>query len=112
MKPLLTNDSPIINGHLTMSNMRTKRNFQIKCINSEIAWKIIRRCPVVYLAILRWNLCLNEKLEIATYQGKSLLNKRLEIVPKSRNFNKFLLINFEAPDSKLWMSAFIAPEFP
>ena len=51
-------------------------NFKLANNNSEIAWKIVRRCIPVNRAILRRNLCLNEKLEIATHQGKNLLNKR------------------------------------
>ena len=50
-------------------NLKTTNN------NSKIAWKIVRRCVPVNRAILRCNLCLNEKLEIATHQGKNL-NKR------------------------------------
>ena len=81
--------------------MKMKRNFQrvrnLKSTNnnSEIAWKIVRRYAPVNRAILRCNLCLNEKLEIATHQGKNLLNKRSELVSKCRHFNKLLLMNFE-----------------
>ena len=62
--------------------------------NAEIAWKIIQQCTPVNRAILRCNLSLNEKLEIATHQGINLLNKRPEFVSKCRHFNKLLLINF------------------
>ena len=45
--------------------------------------------------VLSCNLSLNEKLEISTYQGKNLLNKRKKPLPKCRHFNKLLLMNFE-----------------
>ena len=63
--------------------------------NSEIAWKIVRRCAPVNRTILKWKLCLNEKLEIATHHEKNLLNKRSELVSKCRHFNKLLLMNFK-----------------
>ena len=61
----------------------------------KIAWKIVGRCTPVNCGILRCNLCLNERLEIATHQGKNLLNKRSELVSKFRHFNRLLLMNFE-----------------
>ena len=72
-----------------LQNLKSTNN------NAEIAWKIVRRCVLVSPAILRCNLCLNEKLEIAKHQGKNLLNKRSEFVSKCRHFSKLLLINFE-----------------
>ena len=60
----------------TTSNIKAKQNFQRKYEilnnNPEIAWKIVRRCVLVNTAILRCNLCLNEKLEIATHLGINL----------------------------------------
>ena len=70
-------------------NLRSTNN------NSEIAWKIVRRCARVNHAISKCNFYLNEKLEIATHQGKNLLNKRSELVSKCGHFNELLLINFE-----------------
>ena len=51
--------------------------------NLEIAWEIVRRCTLVNRAILRCNLCLNKKLEIATNQGDR------NSFSKCRPFNKF-----------------------
>ena len=75
----------------------SKEVWNLKSINnnSEIAWKIVRRCAPVNRATSKCNFCLNEKLEIATHQGKNLLNKRSELVSKCGYFNKLLLMNFE-----------------
>ena len=93
VKLLLKNDLPIIKNHLRTTNIKTKWNFQrnLKTTNnnSEIAWKIVRRCAPVNRAILRYNLCLNEKLEIATHQARKLPNKRSELVSKCKHFSKF-----------------------
>ena len=61
----------------------------------KFGWKIVRRYAPVNRAIIRCNLCLNEKLAIATHQGINILNKRSELVSKCRHFNKLLLMNFE-----------------
>ena len=57
-----------------VSNLKSTNN------NALIAWKIVRRCAPVNRAILRCNLCLNEKFEIATHQGTNLPKKQLELV--------------------------------
>ena len=44
------------------------------------------------------SLCLNEKLEIARYKGRNLLNKRSEIINKCRHQNKFALDLYDSKD--------------
>ena len=53
--------------------------------------------------MLRYNLCLNEKLEIATHQQKNLRNKGSELVSKCRNFNKLLPMILES-DITWWQA--------
>ena len=65
-----------------MEHSKEVRNLKSTNNNSKIAWKIVRRCAPVNRSMLRCNLCLNEKLEIATEQGKNHLNKRSELVSK------------------------------
>ena len=44
-------------------------------------------------------LCLHEKLAIALYSNpEELLNKRSEMISKSHDLNKFLLMNFNSND--------------
>ena len=92
----------MIKNHLTTTNKKNERelskelwNLKSASSNSEIAWEIERIWTPVNLAVLKWNLCLNEKLETATHQRKNLRNKRLEFVSKCRNFNKLLLMILE-----------------
>ena len=40
----------------------------------------------------------NEKLEIASYKGRNLLNKRSEIINKCRHRNKFALALYDNKD--------------
>eukprot|EP00794_Sanderia_malayensis_P012498 gene12498-13784_t len=44
------------------------------------------------------NLCLNEKLEIALYEGENILNKRTELISKCRHVNKFSLLRHDSID--------------
>ena len=43
-------------------------------------------------------LCLNEKLEIATYRGSNLLNKKTELISKCRHLNKYTLSKYDTKD--------------
>ena len=43
-------------------------------------------------------LCLNEKLEIASYKGDNLLNKRSQLISKCRHQNKFTLLRHDSKD--------------
>ena len=102
MELIFKSDLTMIKNHLTTTNKKNERelskelwNLKSASSNSEIAWEIERICAPVNLAVLRWNFCLNEKLEIATHQRKNLQNKRLEFVSKCRNFNKLLLMILE-----------------
>ena len=45
-----------------------------------ITCKIERKCPIYSPSSNRCYLCLNEKLEIGTYQGSKLLNKKSQLI--------------------------------
>ena len=51
-------------------------------------WKIVRRCSPYNPNSKRCYLCLNEKMEIATYRGNNLLNKKTKLISKCRHQNK------------------------
>ena len=46
----------------------------------RIKWKVLRKCNTYNQRKRQSILCLNEKYEIACYQGDNLLNKRTEIL--------------------------------
>ena len=64
----------------------------------KITWKIIRISRSYNLNSKRCILCLNEKYEIATYKGDSLLNKRTEIINTCRHRSKYKLVNYHTID--------------
>ena len=41
---------------------------------------------------------LNEKLEIALYEGENLRNKKKELISKCRHQNKFMLLRHDSKD--------------
>ena len=47
-----------------------------------VTWRIIRKCAPFNTTKRRCYLCLNEKLEIASYKGDNLFNKRSELINK------------------------------
>ena len=53
-----------------------------------ITWKIVQKCFPYNPNSKRCYLCLNKKLEIATYRGDTLLNKKAELISKCRRRNK------------------------
>ena len=66
----------------------------------NIVWEILQKYQTYNPNTKRCSLCLNEKLEIASYKGHNLLNKRSEIINKCRHRNKFALAFY---DSKDWI---------
>ena len=63
-------------------------------ISHQIAWEILRHAPGYTNKTKRCQLCLTEKLLIATANKSCLLNKRSELASKCRHQNKFYLSNF------------------
>ena len=64
----------------------------------EVTWRIIRKCASLNTTKINFYLCLNEKLEIASYKGDNLLNKRSELISKCKHQNKFILLRHGSKD--------------
>ena len=56
--------------------------------NTSYHMEIVRRCSPYNPNPKRCYICLNEKMEIATYRGNNLLNKKKELISKCRHQNK------------------------
>ena len=82
------------NTELSKEYWTIKRNHFIL----KVTWKIIRKCAPFNTAKRKCYLCLNEKLEIASYKGDNLLNKRSELINKCRHQNKFTLLRHDSKD--------------
>ena len=78
----------------------SKQLWEIKMKNytPKITWKIIRKCLPYNYNSRKCYLCLNEKLEIALYEGENLLNKKTELISKCRHQNKFMLLRHDSKD--------------
>ena len=74
--------------------------WNIKASKEEpvLVWKILEQCQPYNVNIKRYLLCLNEKPQIAIYRGNNLLNKRTEIISKSRLRNKYKLASYDSMD--------------
>lgn len=59
----------------------------------EVAWKIITKTSPYTSGTRKCDLCITEKMHIASADPTTLLNTRAEIVSKCRHRNKFLLKN-------------------
>ena len=63
-----------------------------------VTWRIMRKCAPFNTTKRKCYLCLHEKLEIASYKGDNLLNKRSELINKCRHQNKFTLLRHDSKD--------------
>ena len=75
----------------------SKAVWKLKSDNFDynINWEIVRKCAPVNVTKVKCNLCLNEKLDIATYKDDNIINQRSELISKCRHINKHLLKNFK-----------------
>ena len=80
----------------------SKQFWKMKRRNSvpKIKWRILRKCPRFNHSSLRCNLYLNEKLKIALFKGKNILNRRAELISKCRCVSKHTLCK-AIPNTKL-----------
>ena len=78
----------------------SKEHWKIKRkqFEPQVSWKILRRCSPFSRTSMKCNLCLTEKLEIALYRGKNMLNKKSELVSKCRHINQHSLKNHDTND--------------
>ena len=67
-------------------------------IVKKVKWEIVKKCIPYNQQTKRCLLCLNEKLEIATYKEHNLLNKRNEIVSKCRHQLKYAPARYDTKD--------------
>ena len=74
------------------------RQMKMKNYTPKITWRIIRKCLPYNYNSRKCYLCLNEKLEIALYEGENLLNKKTELISKCRHQNKFMLLRHDSKD--------------
>ena len=58
----------------------------------KVTWRIIKKCAPFNTTKRKCYLCLNEKLQIASYKGDNLLNKRSKLINKCRHQNKYTLL--------------------
>ena len=56
-----------------------------KHFTPKVTLRIIRRCTAFNTTKRKCYLCLNEKLEIASYKGDNLMNKKSELISKCRH---------------------------
>ena len=79
----------------------SKEVWKIKMKNytPKITWRIIRKCSPYNYNSRKCYLCLNEKLGITLYEAENLLlNKKTELISKSRHQNKFKLLRHDSKD--------------
>ena len=70
-----------------------------KNVAPALTWEVLRTARAYSNITKRCSLCLHENLAIITYSyPDELLNRRSELVTKSRHENKFLLKNFNSND--------------
>ena len=73
---------------------------KMKNYTPEITLRIIRKCLPYNYSSRKCYLCLNEKLEIALYEGENLLIKKTELISKCRQQNKFMLLRHDSKERK------------
>ena len=85
---------------VTLNTELSKEYWDIKRNNfiPKVTWSIVRECPPYSLSKRKCYLCLNEKLEINSYKGNNLLNKRSELINKCRHLNKDTLLRHDTKD--------------
>ena len=64
----------------------------------KATWRIITKCATFSTTKRKYYLCLNENLEIASYKGDNLLNKRSDLINKCRHQNKLTLLRYDSKD--------------
>ena len=67
----------------------------------KATWRIIRKRAPINTTKRKYYLCLNQKLEIPSYKGDNLLNKRSEIINKWRHQTNFTILRHDSKDYEL-----------
>ena len=72
-------------------------------IMSSLKWCIMKLVPAYSNISKKYQLCLQEKIEILNYPNPNdTLNKRSELISKCDHVNKFLLSSYKSKDYTLW----------
>ena len=93
----ITNHTKLFNlEHTKLSKeyWTTKHNH----FTPKVTWKIIRKCAPFNITKIKCYLCSKEKLEIASYKGDNLLNKRSEFINKCRYQNRLTHLQHDNKD--------------
>ena len=61
----------------------------------KVSWEILSKAVPYFCGTRKCDLCLTEKVLIATADPSPLLNSRAELISKCRHRNKYLLMNFK-----------------
>ena len=85
-----------------------KRNYFIP----KVTWSIVKECPPYSLSRRKCYLCLNEKLEINSYKGNNLLNKRSELINKCRHLKSIRYYDMIARTSSKVFHVNLTAMFP
>ena len=64
----------------------------------KVTWSIVREFLPYSLSKRKCYLCLNKKLEIYSYKGNNLLNKRSKLINKGRHLNNHTLLRHDSKD--------------
>ena len=91
-KQILNTGLTTTQNHSTLKTMKTTQNYlkeywtiKRKHFTPKVTLRIIRRCTAFNTTKRKCYLCLNEKLEIASYKGDNLMNKKSELISKCRH---------------------------
>ena len=78
----------------------SKEYWEIKRNNfiTKVTRSVVRECPPCNLSKRKCYLCLNEKLQINSYKGNNLVNKRSELTNKCRHLKKHTLLRHDSKD--------------
>ena len=57
----------------------------------SVSWKIMQKAQPFQSGKVNCDLCLNEKLQIAKFRGRNLINKKTEFISKLRQKLKYML---------------------
>ena len=72
-------------------------------IMSSLKWCIMKLVPAYSNISKKYQLCLQEKIEILNYPNTNdTLNKRSELISKCHHVNKFLLSSYKSKDYTFW----------
>ena len=82
------------NTKLSKEHLAITRNHFIP----KVTWRIKRKFAPFNTTKRKFYQCLKEKLEISSWEGDNLLNKKLELINKCKHQNKFTLLRHDSKE--------------